>query len=416
MTAGGGRSDMLWSKILEELNYYKEGVVAKPAKDLHLESVTVDLSSFLALCNKNFPQPEQNNYEVSRDSIRRICYAIEEYNALYLVEDFARQTRWGGIIAPPGYLFSHGRQFVSWPSHMGESFVDSEGRQYMGSDNAGGEWDFYLPARPGDTIISHCTPVDARVQRGRRAGIFVITYSECRLVNQRGELVAKHLDRVHHFSLERQREIGPQAASYPPLPPGLLTRSPGGSHHRFYFPPDGPLAPLTTPQAPARTASGDTYAKYEVSAIPRRYDHHNVYFEDVQEGMEIPELVIGPLSTDHNRRWEMYIMDYWRPEFKLGNVVFENVPDFYAAGSIQTAWFGSMLTRWAGPNAWIRKLSYQTREWMLVGYKYFCRGQVVKKYAEDGSHYVECSLILENEPGVVKNPGHAVVELLSRGR
>lgn len=349
-----------------------------------LESVTVDLGECLAACNRDLPQPEQHNYVVTRDSIRHIAYATEEYNAIYLDEEYAKQTRWGGIIAPPGYLYSHGQQFFAWPvvGH-GLKIVDSEGLEFDGADNMADDWDFYLPVRPGDTIISHTKLVDATVKRGPRAGIFVLVSVETRFVNQRGELVARLRSSTARWSRQRQHQLGGMAASYPMMPPGQLTRSPNAPTLQLHYPPQ----------------------------IPRRYDRHNVYFDDVQEEMEIPELVIGPLSTGQTRRWEMYITNMCRPD--SGGHAGDIVPDFYAAGVMRVPWFGRMLTMWTGPNAWIRRLSYQNREWVLVGYKYFCRGKVVRKYVEEGRHYVDCELRIENELGRMTNTGSAVLEVLA---
>jgi hypothetical protein len=143
----------------------------------------------------------------------------------------------------------------------------------------------------------------------------------------------------------------------------------------------------------------------------RRYDRHDLRFDQVEVGMPIPELAIGPLTTAHTRRWEMHIQDSYRPD--TGGMIVEggHVPDIYAAGVMRVPWFGSMLTRWTGPNAWIRKLGYRNREWVLVGYTYYCRGQVTRTYIDAGRPYVECALRIENELGTITNTGTALVEL-----
>ncbi len=49
------------------------------------------------------------NCEVaSQDAIRHWCYGIGDTNPLYLDEDYARGTRYGGIIAPPNFLVACG--------------------------------------------------------------------------------------------------------------------------------------------------------------------------------------------------------------------------------------------------------------------------------------------------------------------
>jgi len=73
-----------------------------------MSETRLDLSCYAALVGKNLPQPEQFNYEVTRDGIRHFAYCIPDFNALYRDEAYAEATRWRGIIAPPGYLYAHG--------------------------------------------------------------------------------------------------------------------------------------------------------------------------------------------------------------------------------------------------------------------------------------------------------------------
>ncbi len=58
-------------------------------------------------------------------------------------------------------------------------------------------------------------------------------------------------------------------------------------------------------------------------------------------------------------------------------------------GVMRIPWFSSMLTRWAGPNAWIRKLGFRNREWVLVCYMYYCRGRVLRTFTDGEQHFVE---------------------------
>jgi hypothetical protein len=132
--------------------------------------------------------------------------------------------------------------------------------------------------------------------------------------------------------------------------------------------------------------------------------------------MELPELAIAPFTSGHIRLWEVHVWNNSRAEGGGKLIEAGHVPNMYAAGVMRIPWFGSLLTRWAGPNAWIRKLAYRNREWVLVGHSYYCRGQVTRKYLEDGRQYVECELRVDNEFGITTNTGSAVVELPSAGQ
>lgn len=75
----------------------------------------LDVSAYAALVGKDLPQPEQFNYDVTRDGIRHFAYCIPDPNALYLDPEYAATTRWRGVIAlpaismPTGHLRGWGR-------------------------------------------------------------------------------------------------------------------------------------------------------------------------------------------------------------------------------------------------------------------------------------------------------------------
>src|SRR5687767_11430356 len=103
--------------------------------------------------NTDLVQPEQQNYDVTADTIRHVAYATEDYNALYADAEFAKKTRWGGIIASPGYLYSHANS-GGWARGIGD-ITDSTGLEYDLRDNMGDDWEYLLPVRPGDRVIAN---------------------------------------------------------------------------------------------------------------------------------------------------------------------------------------------------------------------------------------------------------------------
>src|ERR1700677_5306687 len=95
---------------------------------------SLDLSEYEKLVGKDLPQPEQFLYGVTEDSIRHFAYCIPDYNALYLDHEYARSTRWGSIIAPPGYLYAHGTP--AWLSTR-PGIKDATGQELDKGRNAG---------------------------------------------------------------------------------------------------------------------------------------------------------------------------------------------------------------------------------------------------------------------------------------
>ena len=49
-----------------------------------------------------------HNLEVSRDGLRHFAYGYGDDNPLYCDEEYAVGTRWGGLVAPPTFLYTMG--------------------------------------------------------------------------------------------------------------------------------------------------------------------------------------------------------------------------------------------------------------------------------------------------------------------
>ena len=182
----------------------------------------LDVSDYAALVGKDLPQPEQFNYDVTRDGIRHFAYCIPDPNALYLDHEYAATTRWGGIIAPPGYLYAHGSP--AWLGKM-PGIRDAAGKELEGSDNATEAWEFFRPVRPGDTVFSYGRIAGIDPKKSRKLGDAVLVNEEMRFTNQSGELVARLNSFTFRFDAGRVADAGTIAQTYPPLEPGQYTRN-----------------------------------------------------------------------------------------------------------------------------------------------------------------------------------------------
>jgi acyl dehydratase len=117
--------------------------------------------------------------EVEKGAIRRYVNALGDHNPLYEDEAFAKKSRYGGKIAPPLFVVTFNR--VRRPKadpRMGKSTV-----------NAGNEYEFFLPIRPGD-IITHTSKITDVKERSTKMGRSYICVRETTFVNQKGEKVA----------------------------------------------------------------------------------------------------------------------------------------------------------------------------------------------------------------------------------
>jgi acyl dehydratase len=100
-------------------------------------------------------------------------------NPLYFDEKYAKKTGFGGIIAPWSFYTSLGREVPRQRLPLHPARVGM---------NGGNDYEYFLPIRPGDVIITRSKIVDI-VEREGRAGKLIITVSERTFTNQRGEVV-----------------------------------------------------------------------------------------------------------------------------------------------------------------------------------------------------------------------------------
>ena len=123
--------------------------------------------------------------EVEKGAIRRFAQAVEDANPLYADEEYARATRHGGIICPPG--------FFGWPSgeEVGAERITSMlGRPFENVLNAGNESEFLRPIRPGDVLVSSTKLADA-YEKKANAGNLLFVVIETTYKNQADQVVAK---------------------------------------------------------------------------------------------------------------------------------------------------------------------------------------------------------------------------------
>ena len=128
--------------------------------------------------------------EVERGAIRRYAQAIEDPNPLYNDVDYAKQSKYGEMICPPG--------FFGWPVKprnqtqafmLNQIIMKGSGRSIT-FDN-GGELEFMLPIRAGDVLTSITKIADIYEEVGRSGNRFLLIIRETTYINQNGDIVAK---------------------------------------------------------------------------------------------------------------------------------------------------------------------------------------------------------------------------------
>lgn len=127
--------------------------------------------------------------EVERGAIRRYAEAVGNDNPLYFDEEYASESRYGTIIAPPGFF---GWSMQSVPSSEGiiglmTAMINAG---YYRILDGGMSYEFFLPVREGDIMIASPKVKDVTAKEGK-SGTMMVCDFETTYLNQNGDLVAK---------------------------------------------------------------------------------------------------------------------------------------------------------------------------------------------------------------------------------
>ena len=116
---------------------------------------------------------------VEMGAIAKFARAIGDSNPLFTDEEAARNSRYGGVIAPPTFL----RSLRSGPL---KAQVSSP---YSANLDGGSEWEYFEPVRAGDQITV-TTYVSDMFERQGRLGNMLFIVRETKYVNQFDRTVA----------------------------------------------------------------------------------------------------------------------------------------------------------------------------------------------------------------------------------
>jgi acyl dehydratase len=359
------------------------------------------------------PEPPPFNSEAHLDSIRHFAGCYGDENPLYCDRQYAKRTRWGGLIAPPLYIMTLGETTV--PPIPPEVRKAGAGA-LRGVPNylSGGRWEWVRPIQEGDQVRVNYFIEDVEEKRSQfGGGKAVVVHHRKEFINQRDEVVG--IRRYYFFHTER--EASEKAAKYMDFEPTYYTEE-------------------------MNQEIDDAYENEYVRGPD------TLYWEDVEPDMSMPVLVKGPLSTMDIVTWHMGIgWGVFRVgSYRIGYKNRKRVPAFYTKtedgfwapaqrlhwdndrarkvgnpraydyGNVRTSWIIHYLTNWMGDDGFLWKQSDEARKFNYHGDTTWVRGKVLSKRQEGERNIVELEVWCENQRGEVSSPGSGTVLLPSRER
>lgn len=346
------------------------------------------------------------NHEATRDTIRHYAWGIGDDNPLYCDPEYAAKSRWGGIIAPPTFLFgvfdavvAPGLPDIQW--------------FYSGSD-----WTFYRPVKRGEELTVEANYVDAREVGGERVSKMIVQTGEVIYRDESGETVGKVMS------------------------------------HTFRVPRQGAQGGLKYEKRDAQTYSAAELKEIEAAVVNEyRRGADTLYGEDVEVGSKLPGTVRGPLTQiDMTAYYAGAVGTSGYKSTKLrwkyghwGRNAPENLPNNYDAsyygattlpsighqdakvavselgmpgpydnGPQRIGFVGSSVTNWMGDDGELKELSVRLKLPVIFGDITYTGGQVTGKRRDGDGYLVDLELWARNQLGQTTAVGKAVVALPAR--
>lgn len=134
--------------------------------------------------------------------IRRYALAIDDPNPIYYDEDTAKKGKYGGLVAPPGYI-CWATQNISNEKRVSELTEDGFTRGgflaipeipsvwTFGWVRGSEEYEFHRPLRVGDQVTVKHKITDISEKTGKSGKLIFIT-TQHTYTNQSGDLLAMH--------------------------------------------------------------------------------------------------------------------------------------------------------------------------------------------------------------------------------
>jgi acyl dehydratase len=128
--------------------------------------------------------------EIGTVTIRRFAAAIGDFNPLYWDEEFAKATRYKGLIAPPTMIFELNHNLAGRVSEEDGGYADRINLPPPLSRilRGGNEYEFFQPVRPNDKISLRRKISRIYEKEGKTARLVFVNI-DIIYTNEKGELV-----------------------------------------------------------------------------------------------------------------------------------------------------------------------------------------------------------------------------------
>lgn len=138
------------------------------------------------------------------------------------------------------------------------------------------------------------------------------------------------------------------------------------------------------------------------------------YWEDVQEGDELPSLQF-PLTVYRLVMAASANQDFNSIHHNSEYAKKTGAPDMYANNIFLQGMWERTVREYIGNAGVIKSLrNFRMRSFNTVGDTVVTKGKVKRKWIEDGEHFIEIEMVSENAKGISVGPGSIIATLPSK--
>jgi acyl dehydratase len=390
----------------EKLRNQKESENIMSNEEL-IEMVDRGIDKYRQKMVGNIYRPPRGNEVATKDAIRHFADGIGDPNPLWRSEDYACQSIYGSIIAPPLFLnaISEGQAMIGLPGLI-STFI-------------GAEWEWHQVIRVNDSFTVTNLLFDLEDKGGAPGQRRIVQSGLLSYLNQRGEVTGTctwHMMRSEKKQGDSKKKSGKS----------------GSSDKKVHC-----------------------YSDDELASIFESLEHEEIrgasprYWDDVSVGDELRPVVKGPLSISDMIAWAIGIswqrialasgekhrylqkkpaLSYKDPLTMVPEPIANShfvdsaaeilmgSPVIFDLGMQRLSWLGNLVTNWMSDYGFLKKLSGRIQKFVRYGDTVWCKGCVSRKYVENGECIAELELVCENQYGEIVTPGKATVLLPSKSK
>ena len=164
-----------------------------------------------------------------------------------------------------------------------------------------------------------------------------------------------------------------------------------------------------------KMSADEIWAHNERLTADELRNKEQTYYDDIEEGMELPKYIYRPTPT-HLFRWSAAIENFHRIHYDLDfGLNHDKNPSILVHGSWKQSVVPQYLKDWTLPKGWPWKARFEHRAMLVPGDVLIMWGKVTGKYEKGGMGFIDLDIGMMTQDSVESMPGSATVVLPIRG-